>query len=76
MLILVCYDVSVINGSGKKRLRNIAKHCLDYGMRVQNSIFECEVDPAQFTVLKANLLSTYNEKFDSLRFYYLGKRGR
>jgi CRISPR-associated protein Cas2 len=76
MLVLVCYDVNVTSETGQKRLRNIAKYCLDYGMRVQNSVFECEVDPAQFVVLKANLLSSYDEELDSLRFYFLGKNGR
>jgi CRISPR-associated protein Cas2 len=76
MLILVTYDVSVISENGQKRLRRIAKICLDYGMRVQNSVFECEVDPAQLVVFKNLLLSTYNEELDSLRFYSLGKKGR
>jgi CRISPR-associated protein Cas2 len=76
MLVLVTYDVNVVSESGQKRLRNIAKTCLDYGMRVQNSVFECEVDPAQFTLLKSSLLSFYDPKLDSLRFYFLGKKGR
>ncbi len=76
MLILVTYDVSVLTGDGRRRLRNIAKTCLDYGMRVQNSVFECEVDPAQFTVFKSKLESIYNPEEDSLRFYFLGKKGR
>jgi CRISPR-associated protein Cas2 len=76
MLVLVTYDVSVISEDGKRRLRNIAKICLDYGMRVQNSVFECEVEPAQFVVLKGRLLDTYNSQEDSLRFYFLGKKGR
>ncbi|MFB6224837.1 MAG: CRISPR-associated endonuclease Cas2, partial [Candidatus Paceibacteria bacterium] len=53
-----------------------AKVCLDYGIRVQKSVFECEVDPAQFTVLQNHLLTLYNEKEDSIRFYFLGKKGR
>ena len=76
MLVLVTYDVNVVSELGQKRLRNIAKTCLDYGMRVQNSVFECEVDPAQFTLLKSSLLSFYNPELDSLRFYFLGKKGR
>lgn len=76
MLVLITYDVSVINPKGKRRLRNIAKTCLDYGVRVQNSVFECEVDPAQFTQLKHQLMDIYDEEEDSLRFYFLGKRGR
>ena len=76
MLVLVTYDVSVVTLEGRRRLRNIAKVCLDYGMRVQNSVFECEVDPAQFTVLKNELTEIYNPDEDSLRFYFLGKEGR
>ncbi|MGB3609050.1 MAG: CRISPR-associated endonuclease Cas2 [Cellvibrio sp.] len=76
MLVLITYDVSVLTSDGRRRLRNIAKTCLDYGMRVQNSVFECEVDPAQFVVLKNNLIQIYNPKEDSLRFYFLGKKGR
>jgi|SRR5690606_26979802 CRISPR-associated endoribonuclease Cas2 len=76
MLVLVTYDVSVLTSDGRRRLRNIAKTCLDYGMRVQNSVFECEVDPAQFVVLKNCLIQIYNPKEDSLRFYFLGKKGR
>lgn len=70
------YDVNVISPTGQKRLRNIAKTCLDYGIRVQNSVFECEVDPAQFVELKDQLLSIYDDELDSLRFYFLGKKGR
>jgi len=76
MLVLVTYDVSVLTSDGRRRLRNIAKTCLDYGMRVQNSVFECEVDPAQFTVFKNKLEDIYNQEEDSLRFYFLGKNGR
>ncbi|VAX04524.1 CRISPR-associated protein Cas2 [hydrothermal vent metagenome] len=76
MLVLVTYDVSVLTCDGRRRLRNIAKTCLDYGVRVQNSVFECEVDPAQFTVFKNELESIYNPEEDSLRFYFLGKKGR
>jgi len=76
MLILVTYDVSVTTKAGRRRLRNIAKTCLDYGVRVQNSVFECEVDPAQFTVFKSELLAIYDPDEDSLRFYFLGKKGR
>ena len=76
MLVLITYDVSVISEGGQRRLRRIAKTCLDYGMRVQNSVFECEIDQAQFVVLKATLLDIYNPEEDSLRFYFLGKNGR
>jgi len=76
MLVLVTYDVSVMTKDGRRRLRNIAKTCLDYGLRVQNSVFECEVDPGQFTVFKNELIEIYNPDEDSLRFYFLGKKGR
>lgn len=76
MLVLITYDVSVTTSDGQKRLRHIAKTCLDYGMRVQNSVFECEVDPAQFVALQNKLLTIFNKEEDSLRFYFLGKKGR
>ncbi len=76
MLVLITYDVSVIAEGGQKRLRRIAKTCLDYGMRVQNSVFECEVTPAQFVMLKNELIEIFNPEEDSLRFYFLGKKGR
>ena len=76
MLVLITYDVNVTTSAGRKRLRNIAKTCLDYGLRVQNSVFECEVDPGQFAHLKARLLSIYDDELVSLRFYFLGKNGR
>ncbi len=76
MLVLITYDVSVISEGGQRRLRRIAKTCLDYGMRVQNSVFECEVTPAQFVALKNELMAIFNPDEDSLRFYMLGKKGR
>ncbi|MEQ1602149.1 MAG: CRISPR-associated endonuclease Cas2 [Methylophilaceae bacterium] len=76
MLVLITYDVSVLTKAGQRRLRNIAKTCLDYGMRVQNSVFECEVTPDQYVMLKAELLNIYNAEEDSLRFYMLGSKGR
>ncbi len=76
MLVLITYDVNVVSEGGQKRLRNIAKTCLDYGMRVQNSVFECEVTPAQFVELKDTLTSIFDSEKDSLRFYMLGKKGR
>ena len=76
MLVLITYDVSVVSDGGQKRLRKIAKACQDYGMRVQNSVFECEVEPAQFTMLKNELTNIFNPEKDSLRFYFLGKNGR
>lgn len=75
MLVLITYDVSVATSDGRRRLRNIAKICLDHGVRVQNSVFECEVDPAQFVMLKNDLVSTFDPSEDSLRFYFLGKKG-
>jgi len=76
MLVLVAYDVSTETKAGVRRLRHIAKTCLDYGVRVQNSVFECEVDPAQFVLLKDVLMNIYDPSEDSLRFYFLGKKGR
>lgn len=72
MLVLVCYDVSTIDKRGRTRLRKVAKACLDYGVRVQYSVFECIVDPATWVVLKNRLEKIYNPKEDSLRFYFLG----
>lgn len=75
-MILVTYDISVSDIGGAKRLRRIAKECLDYGVRVQNSVFECDVDPAQWVKLKSNLLKIYDKTQDSLRFYMLGANWR
>jgi len=74
MLVLVSYDVSTINKTGRRRLVRIAKSCLNYGQRVQNSVFECIVDPAQWTAFRAELLRLYKPEEDSLRFYFLGKK--
>lgn len=76
MLVLITYDVSVISDGGQRRLRRISKTCLDYGMRVQNSVFECEVTPAQFVMLKKELMDIFDPDEDSIRFYMLGKKGR
>jgi CRISPR-associated protein Cas2 len=76
MLMLVAYDVSTETGAGRKRLRRVARACLDFGQRVQNSVFECEVDPAQWTALRARLVSEIDPAQDSLRFYRLGAEGR
>lgn len=76
MLVLITYDVSVVTAEGRRRLRNIAKTCLDYGVRVQNSVFECEVEPAHFVTLKETLMDIFDPDEDSLRFYMLGKKGR
>lgn len=72
MLVVVSYDVSTKTLSGKKRLRKVAETCLDNGLRVQNSVFECVVNPAQWEILKDELLSLYKKEEDSLRFYFLG----
>lgn len=71
MMVLVSYDVSM-NENGQKRLRRIAKACKDYGQRVQFSVFECNVDPAQWTLLRQRLLDEIIPDTDSLRFYFLG----
>lgn len=70
---LVTYDVSTKTPAGQKRLRGIAKVCLDYGQRVQNSVFECKVDPGQFVELKHKLLRIMDPEEDSVRFYNLGQ---
>ncbi len=73
MLVLVTYDVSTVNKAGRSRLRRTAKTCLNYGQRVQNSVFECDIDPAQWAMLKQELIDIIEPDSDSLRFYYLGK---
>ncbi|MEM5769426.1 MAG: CRISPR-associated endonuclease Cas2 [Bacillota bacterium] len=73
MLVLITYDVNVTTGTGKSRLRKVAKQCLNYGQRVQNSVFECLVDPVQFAVLKQRLEGIVDPETDSLRYYFLGK---
>ena len=72
MLVLVTYDVNTLEDGGKKRLRQVARACQDFGQRVQYSVFEIDVDPAQWTKLKARLEAVIRPEFDSLRFYYLG----
>lgn len=72
MLVLITYDVSTLTSAGRSRLRQVSKACLNYGQRVQNSVFECIVDAAQFKMLKLKLLSLIDEEEDSLRFYQLG----
>lgn len=73
MLVLITYDVNTENAAGRRRLRQIAKQCVNYGQRVQNSVFECLLDTAQCKQLQASLLSIMDKNLDSLRFYYLGK---
>jgi CRISPR-associated protein Cas2 len=72
MLVLVTYDVRTLEGNGQARLRAVAKACRDYGQRVQFSVFEIEVDPAQWVKLKARLEGIIKPEVDSLRYYYLG----
>ena len=73
MMILITYDVNTIENDGNKRLRKVSKVCLDYGQRVQNSVFECNVDSAQFVKIKHELSKIIDFEKDSLRFYKLGK---
>jgi len=72
MMVLVTYDVNTETPQAKKRLRHIAKICENKGQRVQNSVFECLVDPARWAVLRKELIDTMNNQEDSLRFYFLG----
>lgn len=72
MMVLVSYDVNTQDVAGKGRLRRIARHCQNWGQRVQLSVFECTVDPAQWTKLRATLIQTMDQEKDSLRFYFLG----
>ena len=76
MMVLVCYDVRTDTPGGQRRLRRVAKACENYGQRVQNSVFECLLDPAQWTQLKAKLFKEASLEKDSLRFYFLGKNWR
>lgn len=74
MLVLITYDANTEDAAGRKRLRKIAKECVNYGQRVQNSVFECLLDAAQCRLLQAKLCSIMDTEKDSLRFYYLGNR--
>lgn len=74
MLVLITYDVNTEDAAGRKRLRQIAKQCVNYGQRVQNSVFECLLDPAQCRILQAKLCKIMDPEKDSLRFYHLGDR--
>lgn len=76
MLMLVTYDVATGDAAGRRRLRRVARLCQDFGQRVQYSVFECQVDASQWTVLRARLLEEIDEKRDSLRFYRLGANWR
>jgi CRISPR-associated protein Cas2 len=72
MLVVVAYDVNTETAAGKRRLRRVARACENYGQRVQNSVFECWVDPAQWVKLRSNLVREIEGELDSLRFYFLG----
>lgn len=71
-MVLITYDVNTESEGGKKRLRKVAKQCEDYGQRVQNSVFECLVDPVQFAQLRKRLEEIIDVEKDSLRYYFLG----
>ena len=74
MLVLITYDVNTETAAGKKRLRKVAKKCVDHGQRVQNSVFECLLTTAQYVTLKAELTALIEPETDSLRFYRLGNQ--
>ena len=74
MLVLISYDVNTQDAAGRRRLRLIAKQCVNYGQRVQNSVFECILDAAQCRQLQHKLCSLMDKEKDSLRFYYLGNK--
>ena len=73
MYIVVTYDVDTTDKSGQRRLRRVAKACLDYGQRVQNSVFECELTEAQLCILKERIKEIIDHSLDSIRFYHLSK---
>lgn len=73
MMVLVTYDVNTETTAGQRRLRKVAKVCVNHGQRVQNSVFECDLEPAQYITLKNDLEKTIDMTKDSLRFYLLGK---
>lgn len=76
MLVLVTYDVATADAAGRRRLRRVARICKDFGQRVQYSVFECEIDPAQWAALRARLIDEIDIETDSLRFYRLGANWR
>ncbi len=76
MLVLISYDVEVTSPGGARRLRRIARACKDYGQRVQFSVFECDVAPDQWVLLRARLVGEMDAARDSLRFYFLGAAGK
>jgi CRISPR-associated protein Cas2 len=76
MMVLITYDVNTETEAGKKRLHKVAKQCENYGQRVQNSVFECVIDPARFKQLQAKLVKLIDQEKDSIRYYYLGDEWR
>ena len=72
MMVLITYDVDTISETGAKRLRKVAKVCQDYGLRVQNSVFECRLTDAQFVLVKNKIENIINMELDNVRFYFLG----
>lgn len=72
MMVLITYDVNTETPSGRKRLRKVAKHCKNYGQRVQNSVFECVLDAALLKIVQNDLSRLIDQEKDSLRFYLLG----
>lgn len=76
MVVVVSYDVSTIDPKGQARLRRVAKVCKNYGQRVQYSVFECLVDPAQWALFRSKLIKEVDQEQDSLRFYFLGSNWR
>lgn len=73
MMVLIAYDVSTTSAEGRRRLRLVARQCVNHGQRVQNSVFECVLEPAQFSELRHRLESIIDPETDSLRYYFLGK---
>jgi len=73
MMVLITYDVETTSSEGKRRLRRVAKICTNYGQRVQNSVFECVVDPAQLAEIKFQIENVINKEKDSIRYYHLGR---
>lgn len=76
MLVLITYDVNTEDAAGRRRLRKVAKECVNYGQRVQNSVFECDLDAAQFELVKHKLEALIDLQKDSVRFYNLGNKYR
>lgn len=76
MLVLIAYDVSTLTADGRRRLRRVARHCENYGVRVQKSVFECVLRDQDWVKLRAGLLSSFDKDSDSLRFYFLDERSR